>query len=416
MATNPDGAKLDPADVDLMNPAIQACPFDAYQKLRDEAPVYKMPDLGMYVVSRYEDLKWILRNTSHLSMKKGEPLLRTADARKIFEDKGLVRYYAMAEDPPVHSNYRGIVDKAFTAGRIRNLVPQIEAIVDELIDGFPDDEDFDFVPAFCVPLPTRVIALIMGLPQEDLPQIKEWSDFWVEVHSFSASPEREKLIARKGVEFQEYLLEWIERKKKDPQEDVLTAIAFGKVGGKTPLNINEMASLAEHVLVGGNETTTNGLALAMRLMIETPGTEARLKENPALIETFVEEALRLQSPTQGLERKVIADMELHGTHVPAGSTLHIRYGAANRDERFFNEPDRLDLERKNAAAHMAFGQGIHHCLGAPLARQEMNSAFQRLLARKKNFALAEGKNSFEFVETLALRIPKDLWIRCSALP
>lgn len=414
MATNPEGVKLDPADVDLMNPEIQACPFDAYQKLRDDAPAYKMPDLGMYVVSRYEDLKWILRNTSHISMKKGEPLLRTAEARKVFEDKGLIRYYAMVEDPPVHSNYRGVVDKAFTAGRIRKMVPQIEAIVDELIDDFPDGEDFDFVPAFSVPLPTRVIAVIMGLPSEDLAQIKEWSDFWLEVHSFSASPEREMLVARKGVEFQEYLWDWLERKKQDPAEDVLTDIAFGKVGGKTPLTKNEMISLAEHVLVGGNETTTNGLALAMRLMIEEPGTEARLKDDPSLIETFVEESLRLQSPTQGLERRVIQDMELHGQHVPEGSILHVRYAAANRDERFFDEPDKLDLNRKNAAAHMAFGQGIHHCLGAPLARQEMNSAFERLLARKKNFALCEGKNSFDFVETLALRIPKDLWIRCEA--
>jgi len=403
---------VDPARVNLMDPAIQACPFDAYRTLRDEAPVYRMPDLGMYVVTRYDDLHAVLRNTTELSMKKAGSLVRTPAARKIFEDKGFRRYYAMGDDPPVHTAYRQIVDQAFTAGRIRKLVPYIESVVDGLIDSMPQDEDFDFVKAFCVPLPLIMITRILGLPAEDMPQLKEWSDYWVEVHSYSLTPERELLVARKGVELQEYLLDWFDRKRKDPQEDLITDIAHGLYNGERPLNINEAVSLAEHVLVGGNETTTNGLAMAMRLMIETPGLEAGLRAEPEKIKVFVEEALRLQSPTQGLERQVVKDMELHGISIPKGGVIHIRFGAANRDERHFADPDVLDLDRKNAASHMAFGQGTHHCLGSPLARQEMNTAFERLVARRAGFALAEGRNRFEFVETLALRIPKDLWIRC----
>ena len=405
---------VDPARVDLMDPAVQACPFEAYRLLRDEAPVYRMPVLGMYVVTRYADLHAVLRNTEELSMKKEGSLVRTEAARKIFADKGFKRYYAMGDDPPVHTAYRQIVDQAFTAGRIRKLVPYIESVVDGLIDRMPEGGDFDFVPAFCVPLPLIMITRILGLPAEDMPKLKEWSDYWVEVHSYSLTPERELLVARKGVELQEYLLDWFERKRKDPQEDLMTDIAHGRYDGQRPLNINEAVSLAEHVLVGGNETTTNGLAMAMRLMIETPGLEARLRAEPEKIKIFVEEALRLQSPTQGLERQVVKDMELHGTFIPKGSVIHIRFGAANRDERHFADPDVLDLDRKNAASHMAFGQGTHHCLGSPLARQEMNTAFERLLARRQGFTLSEGRNSFEFVETLALRIPKDLWIRTGA--
>jgi cytochrome P450 len=171
-----------------------------------------------------------------------------------------------------------------------------------------------------------------------------------------------------------------------------------------------MLGLAEQIMVGGNETTTNALAMGMKLLIETEGLEARLRGNDAAIKTFVEEVLRLESPTQGLYRIAMQDTEIAGYPIPKGAILHIRFAAANRDERQFPNPDVLDITRRNAGSHMAFSQAHHHCLGAPLARQEMQLAFKVLLDRFKNFYFPAGRNNFEYIPSFALRALKDLWI------
>ena len=172
-----------------------------------------------------------------------------------------------------------------------------------------------------------------------------------------------------------------------------------------------MLGFAEQAVVGANETTQNALAMAMCAMIETADVEARLRADPDKIRTFVEECLRLHSPTAGMYRWTTQDVEMHGVTIPAGSTVHLRFAAANRDERHFEDPDRLDLDRKKAGSHLAFSHAIHHCLGAPLARLELNLSFEILLSRRRNFRFGREESNYDFVPGLALRQMAYLWIR-----
>jgi cytochrome P450 len=171
--------------------------------------------------------------------------------------------------------------------------------------------------------------------------------------------------------------------------------------------------LAEHVTVGGHETVTSALAAGLLLLIEQPEALRELRRDPALVRNFVEEALRLESPSQGFFRYALADSERHGVRIPAGSMVHLRFGAANRDPEQFPDPDRIDLRRPNPGAHLAFGQGQHHCLGAPLARLELLTAFRTLLERFEGFRFAPGHGPPRHLPGLSLRSLRELWVELS---
>jgi cytochrome P450 len=398
--------------IDLMDERTLACPFDAYKTLRDEAPVYVMPGTGLHVVTRYEDIAEIIRRPEIFSMRYGNdsPLFKFAAARKIYEDKGWERMTPLSHDPPTHTLYRKLVDVGFTAGRVRKLESRIVELIERLIDGFAGQDEVEFVKAFCVPLPMTVITDRLGLPFADMPQLKIWSDAWVQPFSLKLTEAEEVKYATLGVELQHYLAEKLEERRRDPGDDLLSDIATARYNDERPLNMTEMLGLAEQILVGGNETTTNALAMGMRTLIDTPGLEDTLRGNEAAVKTFVEEVLRLESPTQGLYRIATQDTELAGVAIPRGAIVHLRFAAANRDERQFPNPDQCDVTRRNAGSHMAFSQAHHHCLGAPLARQEMLLAYKCLIERFRNFRFIPGKTRFEYIPNFALRALKELWI------
>jgi cytochrome P450 len=403
---------MHPDQIDLMDPQTLACPFDAYKTLRNEAPVYVMPGTGLHVVTRYDDIAEIIRKPEIFSMRYGgdSPLFKHASARAIYAEKGWERWTPLANDPPAHTLYRKLVDVGFTAGRVRKLEPRITELIGRLIDDFADLGEVEFVQAFCVPLPMTVITDRLGLPLSDMPRLKIWSDAWVQPFSLKLTEAEEIKYATLGVELQHYLAEKLEERRRKPGEDLLSDIATARYNDERPLTMTEMLGLAEQILVGGNETTTNALAMGMRTLIDTPGLEARLRGDESAVKTFVEEVLRLESPTQGLYRIATQDTEFSGQKIPKGAIVHLRFAAANRDERQFPNPDICDISRRNAGAHMAFSQAHHHCLGAPLARQEMLLAFRCLVDRFENLRFAPSKNSFEYIPSFALRALKELWI------
>lgn len=413
--------------ISLLDHDTQMCPFTAYATLRDEAPVYFDSALGLYVITRYEDIWQIVRDPARFSMNYAAApvLFKTQAARDHYTAHGHRRITPLSSDPPVHGLYRRIVDRGFTAGRVRKLEGHIRGMIDGLLADW-DGRPVDFVQQLCVPLPMMVIIDRLGLPYSDMAQIKLWSEAWVEPFTATLTPDRELQVARLGVELQHYLPGKMADKRTalqaaDPGEDLLFDLITAQLddpqtGQPRPLNPEELLGLAEQMLVGGNETTTNALASAMKLMIEHDGIEAELRADPSRIATFVEEVLRLESPTQGLYRMTTQAVELHGVTIPAQAMVHIRFAAANRDERHFAGPDKLDLGRANAASHMAFSQAIHHCAGAPLARQEMLLAFQALLARYRNFRLVEGKPTEDWMPGLVIRGLRQLWIAADAAP
>lgn len=407
---------VDPEKVNLSDVAVQKCPWEAYQLLRDEAPVYRMPDTGMYVITRYEDICQIVRDPARFSMQADRSFLfKTKDATRYYQEHGYPRFTPLSTDPPYHTEFRGHLEPFFSAGRIRQWEPALRELIDNLAGNLETSEPIDFVQAFCFPLPMSVMTVLLGLPLEDHKLLKHWTDVWVLPFSHAMTPEQEMYVAVEGVKLQNYLLAALDEKRKNPKDDLLTLLVETRREDGSELTVKEMLGFAEQAVVGANETTQNALAMGMCALIENPGVEARLREDPGKIRTFVEECLRLHSPTAGMYRWTTQDVEMHGVTIPKGATVHLRFAAANRDERHFEDPATLDIDRKKAGSHLAFSHAVHHCLGAPLARLELNLSFEILLSRRQNFRLARGDASYDYVPGLALRQMEYLWIRSDPL-
>ena len=404
-----------PEDFNLTDPAVQECPYHAYNVLRDQAPVHKDPHTGYYVITRYDDLKRVLRDYEYFSRDLSgawDPTIKSGrkgywrnpqEVTKVFADGGWVMADCLSAEPPVHNRFRSLADPAFTAGKVKAGQPYIEALIHELVDGFIDDGKVEFITQFCVPLPMHVIADRMGLPKEDLARLKAWSQDQVDSMSQRLSVEEEIANAQRQVEFQHYLVDWFARKRQDPQDDILSILANARDENGEYFKDTELLSIAFALNIGGNETTTNSISSGMLLLMQQPDKMAELRGNRALIKNFIEEIIRLETPVQSLFRTIRKEVELGGVTIPVGATVDMRFGAANRDPAEFPQPEEMDLHRKSPGKHMAYGTAHHYCIGAPLARQEMTLAFNILLDRLDNIQLAPEGNDFTHHPHFALR-------------
>jgi len=403
-----------PGDLTLASAAVQENPYDYYDVLREQAPVYYDPQLKVYIVSRYDLLMEAIRNTdvfSNIGSQAPAEMRAPPPEVKEIEKRGWPKVNTMVtNDPPSHTRYRKMVDYAFTPKRVRVLKPSMDEIVNMLIDGFIDQGKVELIHEFAVPVPLYVIADQLGVPREDAPKFKIWSDASVAPLGLMLSDDEWIDSANKLLEFQRYFVAALDDRRQAPRDDLLSALIEVRDDEGKPLDNGELLSIISQVLVAGNETTTNSIAAGMTLLIDNPDQQKLLREDPARIPTFVEETLRLESAVQGLFRVVKEDTQLGGYAIPKGARVMLRYAAANRDGAKFACPHQLDVERSNAGAHLAFGAGIHHCLGAQLARYEMIAAFQAILARMDNLAYAPSGNSFEHHPHLCLRGLKELWI------
>jgi len=396
------------SDIDLFDPATQEDWFPTYRRLRDEQPVYRMPGTNIHVVTRYDDVLYVLRHQELFPTGSGST--RTAAAREVYETKGWARITPLSTNPPDHRNYRELVDGFFDAKGSLHWQPIIEATIADLLDEIQAAGSADYVEAFALPLPVRVITRVLGFPATDIPQLKAWSSAWVLPFSGPLTPDQEVWVAEQVVEFQHYIHHHIQAKRAEPGDDVLSSLVDARFGGDRPLSDHEIITIIDHLYIGGNETTTFALTSALWLLLREPGLYARVRSDRSLVEPFIEEALRMESPTQGLYRAVAVDTAIGGVPVPAGATLHIRYGAANRDERMFPDPDTVHLDRANVRRHMAFSLGEHHCPGSGLSRLEQQLALNAVLDRLPDLRLAEGRNDFRHLPGFVLRALNELHI------
>ena len=404
--------------IDLFCPATQEDWYPTYRTLREEAPVYHIPGTKLYVLSRYEDIIRVVRDTKTFSNQHeklgGDLLLKYEEARNYYcehglgKEEGRGRWSPLAVDPPEHRKYRALVDRFFQGKGLSKAQPLIEKLVDELIDTFADKGEVEFVTAFAEPLPVTVITSLLGLPLEDMPQLKKWSAAWAAPFARGLTLEQEMDVARQGVEFQNYIRDHANERRKNPQDDIITHLVQAKYDNERPLTDHEIASIVDHLYIGGNETTTFALTSGMWIMLRDPEIYRSLLADPSRIDTFAEEGLRLESPTQGLYRTVTEDTEIRGVKIPRGSPVHLRFAAANRDEAMFPNADKVDLDRANANRHLAFSQGEHHCPGAGLSRLEQQIAYRRLLERLPDLRFTPGKNDFTHHPGFVLRALKEL--------
>jgi len=398
----------------FMDPATQEDPFAYYDALLEQAPVYFMKEIGAYVVSKYDDIRHVVTHPEiwsiDMSALPQAQLIKTPGARKLLEDEGFPRDTRLTTDPPVHTQYRMAVHKAFTPQRVKRNAAFIQDAVDDLTREMAELSQCEFMRQFAWRLPMLVITRLLGVPAEDADAIKHWSDVWVEPLTYGLSDERELYVAREEVALQKYLLKHMELKQSAPGDDILTDLANARMADGSEMPLAQKVGLAEHLIVGDHETATSALGSGMMRLAQQPEVAAALRASPQLIETFTEEVLRLESPSQGFFRIAIADSELRGVPIPKGAMVHLRFAAANRDPDQFPNPAKLDLQRKNAQTHLGFSQGPHFCLGSPYARLELNTAFRSLVQAFDEIRLTPGAPAIKHVPGLSLRTLEALHI------
>jgi cytochrome P450 len=370
--------------------------------MQEQTPVFHVEGTDLYMVTRHELITPLLRDTATFSnrfggagdMPSGEVVERIRD---IIASGWPPVPTMLTIDPPHHTRYRGTVAPYFTPKQMGALREPVQAIVERLIDELPSGP-FDWVTHFAVPLPIEAIAHVLNVPNDRMADFKRWSDDSIANIGSVISDDRRVEAFRGIVEFQHYFAEQLERRRTEPAGDLMTDLVAAEIdddaGGKRPLDMAEMLSIVQQLLVAGNETTTKALTEGVMLLATHPEVWQKLRADPAGYAPLVtEEVLRLATPTQGMFRLVTRDTEIDGVPVPEGSRVILVYSGANRDPKVWgDDPDRFDPDRPNLKDHLAFGKGIHFCLGAPLSRLEMNTAFEALARRLERIELVDDQD------------------------
>ena len=380
--------------VNMVSPEVLECPYPYYERVREEAPVHQTP-LGFWAVSRYEDVLSVVRNPEMFSSLAQSNSFVTPPPPEVIEiaKQGYPRVNTLlSNDPPSHTQFRNLVNKAFLPKRVAQLEDSIRKIANDLIDAFINDGKVDLVEQFAVGVPLTVIADALGVDRADMPKFKKWSDDSVAPLSGMLTPERQIECAHSRIEFQKYMVDRVREREENLRDDLLSDLVqarfdSGERAGEG-MTMAEMLDVIAQLLVAGNETTTKLIAAATLMLIENPEQMAKVRADHSLIPNLVEEALRMEAPVQMLPRFTKDDVEVGGVAIPKGSVVMVMYGCANRDGAKYPNPDMFDIERDNARTQMAFGQGPHFCVGAALARSEARIAFELLLSRLNNIALA----------------------------
>jgi cytochrome P450 len=387
------------------SPVELANPYEGYAALRAEAPVFRDATTGIFVVTRYEDVRKIVTSPNIFSSRVREQLRQTQqsmrDVDAVYATHGWERIDTLSmSDPPQHTRYRNMALNGFLPAKMRASEGHVSAVVDELLDTLMPTGKMDFFTDFAVPMPIRVFAVQLGVPREEMHLFQRFGDAGIEAISMIISPQREIELAHIGVEEQKYFAAKIEQFRAAPAELLISDLANARDENGELYSIAELLSIISILVLGGNETTTNAMTTALWLMLTNPGLEARLRGDGKAIEAFCEESLRFLSPVQGVFRIAAEDTALSGVRIPKGSRVLIKFGAANRDTRQWESAAEFEPFREDAKKHIAFGAGIKHCIGAPLARLEMKVAFLKLLERGRNFRLQDAAFQPQFVPNI----------------
>jgi cytochrome P450 len=410
---------VDLADFDPFADEVQQHPHAYYAAMRAEAPVLALPadSLGrpgetIYAVSTYPLVEAVLGDWATFSSRFGTPG-GTPPSHLVPELKAIAAdgypnpATMLTADPPDHTRYRRLVARAFSVRRVQGYEPTIRAICEELVDAWSGATRVDLISQFAVPIPTRTVAFALGVEQDRWGDFKRWADQSVAPIGRRLGDDAWRDSARAVVEQQRYFAGQLEARRQAPRDDLLTALVQARTepddGGEgQPLTDAELLSVIRQLAVAGSETTTSLIADLMVLLDEHPDEWRRLQQEPARIPLVVEEALRLASPNQGLFRIATRDTELGGVSIPKGAAVWVMFGSANRDETVFADPDRFDPDRENLSRHVAFGKGVHFCLGAGLARLEANVALDVLTQRLDRFAVVD-RDALRYAPSFVLR-------------
>jgi cytochrome P450 len=366
-------------------------PFPVLADLRENAPVYYSPELKGWILTRYADVKRCLRNSQY-SVDRMQPFfdrLSESMSAQLHDLKTLIPLWLVFRDPPEHTRLRMLMSPGFLPTILTRFKPRIEELVDQLIDDMLLKEEVDFIEDFALPLPGYVILDLLGVPRSDLPMLKSWSDDLQTFIGGAQSITDKYVRAQRGtLQMAEYFRDAIARKRRvSDGDDLLTRLVNAK-DANGQLSEDELISICILLLFGGHETTANLLGNGFLALIKNPDQFALLRGRPELAGKAVEECLRYDGPGGATVRIVVEDHDVGGHILKRGERVFAMVPAANRDPAQFHEPDRFNIVRRDTQ-HLTFGQGIHFCLGAPLARIEAIAALPRLVDRLQNVRLDE---------------------------
>ncbi|MEP7292585.1 MAG: cytochrome P450, partial [Chloroflexota bacterium] len=393
-------------------------PHPTLARMREVAPIYHLRhmEFGSYpwLVTRYEDSIRLLNDERFTKddariPRQGQPSGEKSADDLMMEGAAAINRHMLTLDPPDHTRLRGLIHKAFTPNMIRALEARIQEITDGLIDTMIEKGGGDFIQDFAFPLPVTVIAELLGIPREDRDKFREWSQAIIMGGTRGADYEKVGIAA---LEFIMYFHEKFDERRAAPKDDLITALVQAEEAGDK-LDPQELISMVFLLLVAGHETTVNLLGNGILALMQHPAERSRLSQHPELIRTAIEELLRYDGPVGvSTMRWALEDVEYYGEIIPAGEMVVASLLSANRDPEMFANPDGLDITR-NPNKHIAFGNGIHYCVGAPLARMEGAIAINTLLRRVPNLALTVDADTLEWNPTILLHGMKHMSVTTS---
>lgn len=404
-------------------------PYPFFRALREQAPVFKEPHHGVYLVTRYDDIVSVARQpevfssiiaaTGPLSpLPDLGPDVSVADRIAHHREHALGANMLLTLDPPEHPKYRSLVNKLFSPRRMRDVHDYVVQLADELIDEFIDTGRVEFIDGFAGPFPFLVVADLLGVPREDHAEFKRRLRGDGEFRIGNPNADRNAMIGM-GAEPEaseaggvsasmmghifEYFSHYITDRQANPRDDVMSEIATATFPGTDERpSTADLLGLAFILFGAGQETTVRLFTTGMQILLERDDIMRELRGDLSLTEKFVEETLRFDTPVKGLFRVAREDVEIGDVTVPAGSTVMLLWGAGNRDSEHFADPETFDLHRENANHTLSFGHGIHYCVGAPLARLEGRAGFRSLLRRTDNIRRADDA-PFDYITSFIIR-------------
>jgi cytochrome P450 len=400
-------------DFDPLSAHYLADPFAVLATLPSETPVFYAPSIGYYVVTRHADIERVFRDSATFSAAAAQlPLVElTPEAAQILLVGGYKPQPTMVSlDEPAHSRLRRPATRAFTVKRVDDMAPTIRATTRKLLDAVEDSSEFDLIAALAFPLPAYTIFSLMGVPQQDWAQLKEWCRSRAALAWGRPAADEQGELARGMADYRGYVRELVAAKVTAPGDDLASDLLAIHDEDPERLSYEEVASILFTLSFAGHETTTNLIGNAVRRVLENPTRWQRLVANRELIPAAVEETLRFDTSVPVWRRITTRPVTLGGVDLPEGAKVFLWLAAAGRDSAVFPDPDHFDLDRSNADQHLAFGKGLHYCLGANLGKLETRLALEELTSRFPDLRLVAGQR-IPFHPNISFRGPQKLLAR-----
>ena len=378
-----------PLTLNLLDPDFRRDPYPLLTELRAKEPVHKVK-WGAWAITRHADVMSVLRDKRmSRDMKNWSGYENKATWKAHPEIARLSGLYMMNTDPPNHNRLRGLMAHAFTPASVKGMLPMIEGVCDELLDGIEDGVPFDFMERLALPLPLKVICGMFDFPYEDYPKLRKWSHAFAPFVEMTVSSAQKDAMLGAGMEFFAYLGQFIARRRESPGTGLIDRLISARLDGEK-LTEDELLMNVAGMLFAGHETTTNLIGNGFLALLRAPEQLQLLREHPEHIPNAVQEFLRYDGSSNIVIRVALEDLELGNQTIKAGEVLMCMLGAANRDPEVFPEPDRLDVTRSNVA-HTTYGGGRHFCIGAQLANMEAEALFTKALQKFARFACDESR-------------------------